>query len=130
MTRVEFEFPAPAALLSLNDRLHWAQKARLTAAWRDAAGWAAVAAQAGELAPGVVTVHLPVNGNRRRDPHNYVATVKPIVDGMVDAGCWPDDTAEWVATTEPVLVPHKRAELAGASVRVVVAAVDAGRTDQ
>ena len=36
---------------------------------------------------------------------NYVGTVvKAIVDGMVDAGCWPDDTAEWVEIRQPVLV--------------------------
>jgi hypothetical protein len=29
--------------------------------------------------------------------------VKPIVDGLVDADLWPDDTPEWVTTVEPVL---------------------------
>ena len=35
---------------------------------------------------------------------NYVGTVvKAVIDGMVDAGCWPDDTAEWVEIRQPVL---------------------------
>lgn len=55
--------------------------------------------------PCVVSVALPVKDKRRRDPHNYFATVKPIVDGLVDAGLWPDDTPEWVTTVEPTLVP-------------------------
>lgn len=58
------------------------------------------------LAPSIVTVTLPVRDRRARDPHNYFATVKPVVDGLVDAGLWPDDTPEWVTTTEPRLVPQ------------------------
>lgn len=27
--------------------------------------------------------------------------VKSIVDGLVDAGLWPDDTAEWVTVADP-----------------------------
>lgn len=41
-----------------------------------------------------LTVDLDVRGNRRRDPHNYHATMKPIVDRLVQAGLWPDDTPE------------------------------------
>lgn len=33
----------------------------------------------------------------------YFAAVKACVDGLVDAGIWPDDTPDWVTTTEPVL---------------------------
>lgn len=61
---------------------------------------------------------------------HYFATVKPIVDGLVDAGLWPDDTPEWVTTTEPrlvvrrdglvrvVLVPREGVEALGASEQV------------
>jgi len=35
---------------------------------------------------------------------NYLPVVKAIVDGLVDAGCWPDDTAEFVEIRQPVLV--------------------------
>lgn len=98
------EFEPPAKLISMNDRLHWAAKARLTASWRQAAFYAARDAQLGSLPPSTVTVGLPVRDSRRRDPHNYFATVKPIVDGLVDAGLWPDDNSEWVTVTEPVLM--------------------------
>lgn len=53
--------------------------------------------------PSRVTVTLPVSGNRKRDPHNWTPTVKAIVDGLVDAGVWPDDNSDWVTTNEPVL---------------------------
>ena len=36
---------------------------------------------------------------------NYVGSVvKATIDGLVDAGCWPDDTAEWVEIRQPLLV--------------------------
>lgn len=53
----------------------------------------------------MVTVALPVYGLYRRDPHNFFVTVKHVVDGLVDAGVWPDDTPDWVTTTEPTLEP-------------------------
>ena len=35
---------------------------------------------------------------------NYIGTiVKAVIDGLVDAGCWPDDTAEWVEIRQPTL---------------------------
>lgn len=99
---IRIEFPQPAPLLSMNDRQHWA-------AWRWNATAAAVKAIPSStrmpMQPCVVSVALPVKDKRRRDPHNYFATVKPIVDGLVDAGLWPDDTPEWVTTVEPTLVP-------------------------
>ena len=104
---IRFQHPAP--LLTLNARLHWAAKAPITRVWRNAAHIAAVAASRGHgpaaraIAPGIVRCTFEVSGARRRDPHNYVATVKPIVDGLVDAGLWPDDTPDWVRTVEPVL---------------------------
>ena len=104
-------FRPPARLLSMNDRHHWRVRARLARDWRLAAQLAAEPhhparlANAADLAlpPSVISIVLPVRDSRRRDPHNYFATVKPIVDGLVDAGLWPDDTPEWVTTTEPTL---------------------------
>lgn len=56
------------------------------------------------LPPGIVQVHIPFKAKRRRDPHNYCGTVlKAIIDGLVVAGAWPDDTPEWVGHREPIL---------------------------
>lgn len=104
MSAVEFSFQAPAPLLSMNDRHHWRKRAELVKAWREAAyyGWW----QPPSPRPGCrceVAVTLTVRDRRRRDPHNYYPTVKAIIDGLVDAGVWPDDTPEWVTTREPVL---------------------------
>lgn len=101
-------FPPPAQALTMNQRLHWAQRSKISRAWRDAAGQAAMrwVRTEGVTFPGpsIVTVALPVVGNRRRDPHNWFPTVKPIIDGLVDAGVWPDDTPAWVRCLEPDLV--------------------------
>jgi crossover junction endodeoxyribonuclease RusA len=99
------EFAPPAPLLSLNDRLHHMKRYQLEGLWREAA-WAHALHQ---LAPAerpqrrsLVHVTLPCRSlNTRRDPHNFVATVKPIIDGLVHAGLWPDDTSEYVKTDEP-----------------------------
>lgn len=54
--------------------------------------------------PCEVVITLQFRGNHRRDPHNYTGTVcKSIIDGLVLASLWPDDTPEWLTLREPVL---------------------------
>lgn len=103
MRRVEF--PQPAPVMSLNDRLHWAAKARWTKLWRETAGWHARAMHRARPEPIVVQIYLPVKDKRRRDPHNFTPTFKAACDGLVDAGVVPDDSEQWVTMLEPVLVP-------------------------
>jgi len=100
-----FQFRAPADLMNLNDRMHWAKRASLAKAWRETTGWNAIA-QLPKLfrpCPGFVGVSicLPVTSMRRRDAHNFVATTKPIVDGLVDAKVVADDDTTHLMTTEP-----------------------------
>lgn len=53
---------------------------------------------------GIVQVEIPFTRHRRRDPHNYCGTiVKAIIDGLIHAGAWPDDTPEYVGHREPVI---------------------------
>lgn len=101
----EVRFRAPAELMNLNDRLHWSKRARLEKSWRETAGWNALSQlpKSFRPCPGFVAVSvcLPVSSNRRRDAHNFVATVKPIVDGLVDVGVVADDDTAHLMTTEP-----------------------------
>lgn len=100
-------FPAPAKCLTMNQRLHWAAKNRLTQAWRSATAWHALAhfpRSGGHLPPCIVDIALPVKDNRRRDPSGWHLTAKACVDGLVDAGWWPDDNSDWLTVSEPVLV--------------------------
>lgn len=54
----------------------------------------------------VVCLEIPFKrAKQRRDPHNYCSTVlKAVIDGLLAATAWPDDTPEWVGHREPRLV--------------------------
>jgi crossover junction endodeoxyribonuclease RusA len=113
MTAIVIEFRRPSLLLNMNDRLHWSVQRRTAAAWRAAARVAAIQQiePPVQLGPSLIELDLPVADGRRRDPHNYAPTLKHVVDGLVDAGLWPDDTPNWVRTLEPSLhVTPKNAE--------------------
>ena len=80
-----------AWLLTSNQRLHWREEARRKASLRDLA---AVRCNNGREKFGqkvrcTVTVSWP--DGRRRDVHNLMPTIKPCIDGMVDAGLLEDD---------------------------------------
>lgn len=104
-------FPPPAAPVSANQviRAHGQVAAGLMRPWRDAAYWHWCAEHAGvgpsgrRYPPAIVQATIPFRTAQRRDPHNYVITVKAIVDGLVAAGAWPDDTPEFVTVREPIL---------------------------
>lgn len=114
-------FTPPTRLLSLNDRLHHMERHKRAKRWRRATAHATAEQITHALGPCIVQVSLPVIDDRDRDPHNYFATVKPIVDGLVDAGLWPDDTPTWVTTVEPLLIPPaNRAARAFATVTVTL----------
>lgn len=101
---VRFDQPAP--LLSMNQKQNMEQR-RHEQTWRDAAYYAFVASWPGVgpagrvLPPCIVHTVLPVQQERRRDPSNFQATVKRIVDGITRAGAWPDDTPDWVDQRNP-----------------------------
>jgi crossover junction endodeoxyribonuclease RusA len=121
LTRSTIEFAQPALALNMNQRLHWREERRRARRWRSAAATAARDQIGHQVGPAVVHITLPVFRNLRRDPHNYFPTVKPIVDGLVDAGLWPDDTPQWVTTIEPTLAPYNHsADLALPPVRVTI----------
>lgn len=95
------DVPAPCKLLNSNQRPHRMEKAKLVKAWRKAGE------QAGEgiaQFDGLVhiTAHIWKPRGGRWDPNNYWDTVKPLVDGIVDAGVLKDD--DW----ENVIGPDHR----------------------
>lgn len=60
----------------------------------------------------LVTAEFFFHRNRRRDPSNFYATTKPIIDHLVKHfKFWPDDGPEWVEEGTPILTVDKyRAE--------------------
>ena len=104
MTTYEMSLSFQRPPLNMNDRMHWAKKAKITKSIRQEVY---IRAKAARLRP---CKHLTVRffyrprDKRRRDPANCISSQKPIVDGLVQAGLVPDDTAEYVTETIPTLV--------------------------
>lgn len=101
--------PRPADWMNKNKRrkTHWSVDAQQTASWRTAAAWAAKAAKVPALGPSRVIGQLLMTPRRRSriDPSNYSLTAAAAVDGLVDAGIWPDDSSDWVTGPDMRLGP-------------------------
>ena len=97
-------FKAPAKVWSINERMHWSVRAKLVEQWRTGT---ALAARGLNEKPGrwYVQLSLPFRRNsERRDPHNFTGSVvKACVDGLTDAGLWPDDIPQYVVVGDPII---------------------------
>lgn len=89
--------------LTMNQRQHWQAKRRLTRAIRDHVSTHLQAAMFQPAAHIRVQLHYVPKDRRHRDADNLVATSKPCVDGIVDAGLVPDDTPDYVTHLMPVI---------------------------
>lgn len=92
MTQWDIKLPYKKPPLSLNDRdSHWAVTAKKRKEVRQTA--ALLARQAGIPRLDTARVRLVwlVSDRRRRDRENITATLKPAIDGLVDAGVVEDD---------------------------------------
>lgn len=98
--------------LSLNGREHWRVKAKRVAEVRQAAAVATRQANVPQLEHISVVLHYVPRDKRRRDPLNLVATLKPIEDGIVDAGVIPDDNPVYLTSCIPIVdAPSKTPRL-------------------
>jgi crossover junction endodeoxyribonuclease RusA len=82
-------------------RWHWGRRAKERRVWRDASAWGARAAygrssMAGHHRPVEVAVTFHFRVTRTRDRDNLVASLKPVLDGLVDAGILKDDSPTWL----------------------------------
>lgn len=87
--------------LSLNKNMHWGRKSRIVKALRHEAFTRAKFMRLPKSRRITVQLHYQPAQNRRRDEMNIVATSKPLIDGIVDAGIVPDDTPEYVHEFTP-----------------------------
>jgi len=89
-----------AVWLTSNQRLHWAAKAKRTATIRQLA---AVQARNLGIEP-MMQVHVAAfigyPTSAKADPPNAAPAVKAAIDGLTDAGVWPDDDSEHVVAVE------------------------------
>lgn len=95
--------------LSLNDRTHWRARAAANKSLRRATMLLARSKQLPHCAQISVELHWVPNTARRRDTDNPTPTVKPCVDGLVDAGVVDDDDAAHVAHLPVVIHPPVKA---------------------
>ena len=92
--------------LSLNDRSHWATKARLTKEVRSyvrEACWYRVPT----LAKAHIVLHWVPRDRRARDTDNPFPTLKAAIDGVKDA-CLPDDSSEYVTSAVVIDPPDTK----------------------
>lgn len=99
---LELPFTRP---LSLNGRGNYYTRARQIKAFRNAGWGLAMQAKIPPLSRIAVELHYAPRDGRRRDSLNLVATLKPIEDGIVDAGVIVDDTPAYSEPTMPVIDP-------------------------
>lgn len=100
------------ALLSANGRLHRMEEAKRVKFWRQRA--AKVGAAVPPLPWGRVVMSFRVPRNLRREASNLQPMAKAIMDGLVDAGVFPDDR------DEHVVGPDARREWANGPYQVAV----------
>jgi crossover junction endodeoxyribonuclease RusA len=88
--------PAPAPWLNANQRVDLRRQTPHRRAWRDAANIYAKQAKLPKLDAAHIMAMLHFTDRIRRDPHNYMPTVKAVVDGLVDYGLIPDDSSKYL----------------------------------
>ena len=89
------------------------ERAKIVKSWRDQAALLGQSQLAkwkrlnGSAPVPVEVIATPVTpGACRQDTGAIMPTVKAIIDGLTDAGFWPDDTSRWVH--EIVLMPQRK----------------------
>ena len=82
-------------LLTANQRLHWATRARMTRVLREKGSMSARAFGLPVMSSAVVNVYVTYPDRRARDVANLHPTAKAVIDGVVsDAKRLPNDTDE------------------------------------
>lgn len=115
----ELTFTIPADLwLSANQRMHWAPKAKATRALRELGRAQGFRVRTTDQ-PTHVAAFIGYPSNGKADPANSAPTVKALIDGMVDAGVWPDDDSTYVIG--PIYLRDPKTDTKGVhSVRLVL----------
>lgn len=109
MSVLTLTIEAPCKPLNANQRLHYAQKAQRTAMWRARAQVAAIQAGKPKLDHAHVWAVVGYPQNREYDAGNYYPTAKAVLDGIVTAGCLPDDSNTYVVG--PDMRPGEKADV-------------------
>lgn len=90
--------PKMVELANANKRLHWRRKAHVTQYWRAFAGLVSCPANLrnARIEKARVVVWITWPDKRRRDIGNWAPLAKAVLDGLVDAGVFPDDNDDHI----------------------------------
>jgi crossover junction endodeoxyribonuclease RusA len=105
LAQYEIVLPYDKPPLSLNQRLHWAVKAKLVKEVRTTTERLAQQLEIPPLEAVEITLIYTPKTARKRDTDNLFATLKPAVDGLVDAGVIADDNTEIVTKLSVLIAP-------------------------
>ncbi|MGH3504490.1 MAG: hypothetical protein ACRDQA_26860 [Nocardioidaceae bacterium] len=105
--------PYTRPVLSLNDRSHWAKKAKQTREIREASHFLARANHLPHCERVTVQLHYRQRVRRRIDGENTAPFVKACVDGLRDAGVVDDDDTSRVTHLPLVIHPPIKGSSAG-----------------
>ena len=95
MREPDFSLIVPGGTwLNANDGKAWYHNAGPVRAWRDAGAWTARAMKVPHMRRAYVLAEIQFPDLRRNDPANWYPTVKPVIDGLVDARVLPDDSGK------------------------------------
>lgn len=97
--------------LSMNDRMHWRPKSQWTKTLRQTSFLLARQARIPALGSCSVQLLWTPPDRRRRDEENPMATLKPLADGLVDAGVVVDDTPDLMSKRCRILPPERPPKL-------------------
>lgn len=122
MTVWEFDLPYKRPPLSLNQRMHWAQKAKITKELRMLARLKTRTVP--DLGRCRVTLVWYVNDRRRRDEDNPIVTLKALADGVTDSEVVEDDTHDLME--KRVLIEYVPKTVRAAGIALRVEALDEG----
>lgn len=99
--------------MTANGRLHWAERARRSARLRALGLMVGRSEMNRHHLPRpvfrrcVLTVWVAYPTRTRADPANAAPTVKPLVDGLTDAGFWTDDDSAHILAVTYARSPRK-----------------------
>ena len=110
---ITLTFPWPPRELSPNARPNRYKKASATKEYRETCGWEVIAQMGTDVfgfpytPPVLATTTFYVDSKRRYDLDNLDASLKPLWDGVVDAGILVDDSSEHLRHGESKVVVGK-----------------------
>ena len=123
LSRLTLTIDAPCEWINSNQRLHRMEMARRTREWRFAAYNAGLPIDGmfEDHVRIVATVHKTRGG--KWDAGNLYPTAKAVVDGLVDAGLFVDDSNRYV--TGPDMRPGEKRDKSSVVVHIAIAERDA-----